>query len=63
MEKSVEANLPKILLSYEEFERLKHIEEKYIELENKLQNEQKGAGSCLDCESRNILYFLLFITK
>lgn len=44
MEKSVEPSLPKILLSYEEFQRLKHIEEKYLELEKKIQSEQKGAG-------------------
>lgn len=40
MEKSTEPTLPKILISYEEFQRLKHIEEKYIQL----QTSQRGAG-------------------
>lgn len=44
MERSSEPTLPKILLSYEEFQRLKHIEVKYIELENQVQKDQVGAG-------------------
>lgn len=55
MEKSTEPTLPKILLSYEEFERLKYIEEKYIELENRLQNEQKGGGIYTDSSTSIII--------
>ena len=32
---SSEATLPKILLSYDEFQRLKYIEKKYLEIEKK----------------------------
>lgn len=44
MERSTDATLPKVLISYDEFERLKHIEVKYIELQSQMQHEQKGNG-------------------
>lgn len=44
MERTTEPTLPKILLSYEEFQRLKHIEVQYIELQDKIQTQQIGKG-------------------
>lgn len=63
MEKSTEPSLPKILLSYEEFQRLKHIEQKYIELEKQVHSEQKGSGIINDSIGNyiNVVYLTVYI--